>query len=367
MNTNLQETWNSWDSEIHESPDSQKRIKSAKNAKLTPIHLDTTDGYAYFQGGHGRYETFLDYCPCGDFRRRKLHCKHIYRLAMELGLFESDFASDASKIIVPKTSNGLSLSEAVEIVETLPKKSQHILHRNLTAFLQGSYQTVEIADGYTELLVSKGLLRYSEVFNPSLLLSSLDRKKLFEKLEQTDIVFKKNISKAATVDIMLNNLSPDEIKDMFPEYVILTMTDQLSTCRKNLYSYIDRKFYPLKYDYSSEYFSSNDEIVALLKKYEPINTKTNTYKKLSYPAIFTPNEEKEGYTVVIPDLPGCVTEGKSLAEALEVATDAATNWIIDEETGLYDIPEPSDPSTFNLEKDSFIEPIILIFLNTEHL
>lgn len=31
--------------------------------------------------------------------------------------------------------------------------------------------------------------------------------------------------------------------------------------------------------------------------------------KLVYPAVFRPCEEKEGYTVVIPDLPGCITEG----------------------------------------------------------
>ena len=37
--------------------------------------------------------------------------------------------------------------------------------------------------------------------------------------------------------------------------------------------------------------------------------------KLIYPAIFTPCTEKEGYTVEVPDLPGCVSEGDSLIEA----------------------------------------------------
>ena len=35
--------------------------------------------------------------------------------------------------------------------------------------------------------------------------------------------------------------------------------------------------------------------------------------KLVYPAVFTPCIEKEGYTVEVPDLPGCVTEGKDLS------------------------------------------------------
>lgn len=44
--------------------------------------------------------------------------------------------------------------------------------------------------------------------------------------------------------------------------------------------------------------------------------------KLVYPAIFSPCIEKEGYTVTVPDLPGCVSEGSSLAEAIEMGTDA---------------------------------------------
>ena len=81
MNEKALKKWKStWDSSIHESDFAAKRIKSAKSAKLTPVKIDPTDCYGYFQGTHGRYETFLDYCPCGDFHRSKLPCKHIYRL-----------------------------------------------------------------------------------------------------------------------------------------------------------------------------------------------------------------------------------------------------------------------------------------------
>ena len=45
--------------------------------------------------------------------------------------------------------------------------------------------------------------------------------------------------------------------------------------------------------------------------------------KLVYEAIFTPFEKGEGYTVEVPDLPGCVTEGDNLAEAIEMGQDAA--------------------------------------------
>ena len=49
--------------------------------------------------------------------------------------------------------------------------------------------------------------------------------------------------------------------------------------------------------------------------------------KLIYPACFYPNEN--GYTVDIPDLCGCVTEGKNFADAMDMAIDAASGWILD--------------------------------------
>ena len=52
--------------------------------------------------------------------------------------------------------------------------------------------------------------------------------------------------------------------------------------------------------------------------------------KLLYPAIFTPFDDGNGFTVEVPDLPGCVTEGGNLIEAIEMGTDAASGWILDE-------------------------------------
>ena len=53
--------------------------------------------------------------------------------------------------------------------------------------------------------------------------------------------------------------------------------------------------------------------------------------KLVYPAIFTPYENsKDGYVAEFPDLPGCVTEGDNLAEALFMAQDAASGWVLAE-------------------------------------
>ena len=52
--------------------------------------------------------------------------------------------------------------------------------------------------------------------------------------------------------------------------------------------------------------------------------------KLVYPAIFTPFDEGNGFTVEVPDLLVCVTEGDNLVEAIEMGTDAASGWILGE-------------------------------------
>jgi predicted RNase H-like HicB family nuclease len=44
-------------------------------------------------------------------------------------------------------------------------------------------------------------------------------------------------------------------------------------------------------------------------------------KKLSYRILLRP-EPEGGYTVIVPSLPGCITYGKNLKEAREMAVDA---------------------------------------------
>lgn len=46
-----------------------------------------------------------------------------------------------------------------------------------------------------------------------------------------------------------------------------------------------------------------------------------------YPAIFHPNLDDGSYTVTFPDLPGCITEGKDLDNALYMAQDAMSVWL----------------------------------------
>ena len=52
--------------------------------------------------------------------------------------------------------------------------------------------------------------------------------------------------------------------------------------------------------------------------------------KLVYPACFYQDEETGNYTVEVPDLPGCVTGAATLPDAILMAEDAASGWVLDE-------------------------------------
>ena len=83
--------------------------------------------------------------------------------------------------------------------------------------------------------------------------------------------------------------------------------------------------------------------------------------KLVYPAIFTPCIERKGYTVVVPDLPGCVTEGQDLLDAIEMGVDAASGWILGELEEGNNSPAPTlRKEDIKLEEaDSFISMLVL--------
>lgn len=81
--------------------------------------------------------------------------------------------------------------------------------------------------------------------------------------------------------------------------------------------------------------------------------------KLIYPAVFTPFEEGTGYTVNVPDLPGCVSQGKDLIDAIEMGTDAASGWILGELEDGNQFPGPSSQFEIVLEENEFISMLVL--------
>ena len=79
--------------------------------------------------------------------------------------------------------------------------------------------------------------------------------------------------------------------------------------------------------------------------------------KLTYPAIFY--EGEGGYAVEVPDLPGCVSGGKTLAEAILMGTDAASGWVLDELENGKPVPPASPVDTIHPKAGGFVSVLIL--------
>ena len=47
----------------------------------------------------------------------------------------------------------------------------------------------------------------------------------------------------------------------------------------------------------------------------------------TYTVVLIPEPEEGGYSVLVPALPGCVTQGETVEEALAMAKDAIEGWI----------------------------------------
>ena len=78
--------------------------------------------------------------------------------------------------------------------------------------------------------------------------------------------------------------------------------------------------------------------------------------KICYPAVF--QKEDVGYSVWIPDIQGCVSQGDSFDEAVKYITEAMGLCLEDDmERGIIP-PVPSTPDTIPLEKNQFVTVIV---------
>jgi len=69
---------------LHEGYDQLQRQQRALDLKMTSVNRDKQTGTIK------DYFVSLDKCTCVDFQKRHKPCKHIYRLAFELGIFDLD-------------------------------------------------------------------------------------------------------------------------------------------------------------------------------------------------------------------------------------------------------------------------------------
>jgi predicted RNase H-like HicB family nuclease len=72
-----------------------------------------------------------------------------------------------------------------------------------------------------------------------------------------------------------------------------------------------------------------------------------------YPAVFHKNED-ESYTIAYPDFPGCISEGKTLGNAMYMAQSALTQWIGYLSDKKQEIPQASAIEDVSVKLGEFV-------------
>lgn len=270
-----QDFLNLWPEEIHGQSDQKKRISSAQKAACTPVQVEQDNLCGSFEGGHGAYSTTLSLCTCVDFNRRKLPCKHIYRLAMELGLIDCEFTSDKNKIKhYVRKADSVSISDTVKFIENLSDELQQYIYNVLYEMIyrKNNPYCMYVDNNYTALLDS-GI--FIKVENKSALINSLKKNEVTRVLKQYNIEYDKSSSKKLLFDWCI---ACDSVNvSMFPEYSTIAVNPIYERSMHKLYKYLSRKWGDDTV-YSAEIDSfvtvrkldtilPDDEITSLLKQY----------------------------------------------------------------------------------------------------
>ncbi|MCL2083265.1 MAG: type II toxin-antitoxin system HicB family antitoxin [Oscillospiraceae bacterium] len=80
--------------------------------------------------------------------------------------------------------------------------------------------------------------------------------------------------------------------------------------------------------------------------------------KTVYPAIFRP-EPEGGYTILYPDLDGCISYGEDLKNALEMAQEALGLYLVSLEERKLEIPAASDVTKIKADDAAIVTPIMV--------
>jgi predicted RNase H-like HicB family nuclease len=83
-----------------------------------------------------------------------------------------------------------------------------------------------------------------------------------------------------------------------------------------------------------------------------------------FPAVFHKNEDGS-YTITYPDLPGCISEGKNLSNAIYMAESGLKQWLNYLADKKQKIPAASHPDKVKTNKGEFIN-LVRVELKDEH-
>lgn len=230
--------------DIHALPQQQQRIASAKKAACTPVSLNASKYEGTFSGEHGIYSTTLRECQCMDFFYRRLPCKHMYRLAMECGVFDGgELESDVKAIVKPGSAAKRKLQAFREIVAVLETYDEDV--QNIIREMIGHYDERNLYPCDNIIPFGDAIRRgYIEVVKDDKKAIQLHTQKYtIEKLEESGFVFPEDLKKTKKARYEWCLSHPDIVGNIvYADFAFLYISGPLKISEKRIYTYLQRKF-----------------------------------------------------------------------------------------------------------------------------
>ena len=201
----------------------------ALKSDTTPLSIDAENGTGEFEGKHGHYLASLEGCPCGA---RPKPCKHMYRIAIELGLMPGQVESDRDKVLCRQITHESNItSDDVRCqISSFDRETQLLLYRIAESCKDSSLE--ETATMYLRTHASDCLLRsgfvdesIGDYLNCSFSVSKDDILQSLKKsgLDAPSSLFGKS-SRWAKIHSHLQSLYETHPKEISETFVVLTGT-----------------------------------------------------------------------------------------------------------------------------------------------
>ena len=226
----------------------ESRMKSAASAELTPISVSIGEESGIFGGSHGQYVTTLTSCQCQDFhsaqRRGVLPCKHMYRLAHELGVIElPGVVSDACKIKQKApTSKERALAEerCKSRIRSYPEETRRELWQVLAArYKKEPYVCEDMV--LLSLPLADGMLEYED---RAFVIQSMSKKQVVDSLEKKGFVFPPEAGKTQKERHAWCAEHAEEVCTLIcPAAYTVKPSGDLEIANRKVYSYLRDEFY----------------------------------------------------------------------------------------------------------------------------
>lgn len=233
-------SWALWD-RIHELPDQVKRQESSAKAACTPLEINGEFGI--FEGRSGHYTTTLESCQCGDFIRRRQPCKHMYRLATELGVFgnKESLHSDRNAILSPRQFFKETLIEYIGLLENYTNENQITLKEILCTLTFGNQLLCYISD----LNVDNDFIRDGflvEILDYRFIALHYGKRNTMQRLKECSINFPPDCSKITQKYSWFMDHADDFGSYIFFNESSVSLHPAFKSYARDVYKYLHRKF-----------------------------------------------------------------------------------------------------------------------------